>query len=121
MSRRGIFTKVGNIPAGFQEILVAGRALLAIPTWLVDEDDGGHQAESLDGEGDMRQIGDRAMTVLKIKGVEELFRALGTDIGERLAHGERRARVFCHGKGQNFRICAMNGKDLRLVLRALGE
>jgi hypothetical protein len=64
-------------PAGFEEVLVAGGALLAVPALFVDEDDGGEQAEALDGEGDVGQVGDGAVAVLEIKGVEELLGALG--------------------------------------------
>src|SRR5208283_3618710 len=79
------------------------------------EDDGGEQAEALDGEGDVREVGDGTVAVLEIKGVEELAGALGADLGEGLAHGERGAGVPGHGEGQDFGIGAVDGEDISLV------
>ena len=113
--RRGrILAKIRKIPAGFEEVLVAGGALLAVPARLVDEHDGGQQAEPLDGEGDVGQVGDGAMAVLEIEGVEELLGALGADFGQRLAHGERGAGVFGHGEGENLGVGAVDGEDFGL-------
>ena len=102
-------------------ILVAGGALLAVPARLVDQHDGGQQAEPLDGEGDVGQVGDGAMAVLEIKGIEELLGALGADFGQGLAHGERRAGVLGHGIGQDFGVGAVDGEDFGLVAGAGGE
>ena len=65
LGRGGILAKIREIPAGLEEVLVAGRALLAVPALLVDEDDGGQQAEALDGEGDVGQVGNGAVAVLE--------------------------------------------------------
>ena len=81
--------EVGHVPAALFEILVPCRPLLSVPSLLVDERDGGQQRQSLDGEGDMGQIGDRSMAVLEIECVEELFGALAADLLEGLLHGER--------------------------------
>ena len=121
MGGGGIRAKIREIPAGFEEVLIAGGALLAVPALLVDQDDGGQQAEALDGEGDVGQVGDGAVAVLKIKCVEELLGALGADFGERLAHGERGAGVLGHGVGQDFGIGAVDGEDIGLVAGAGGE
>ena len=103
------------------KILVAGGTLLAVPALLVHQHDGRQQAQPLDGKGDVRQVGDGAMTVLEIEGVEELLGALGADLGQRLAHGERGTGVLGHGVGQDFRVGAVNGKDIGLVAGAGGK
>jgi hypothetical protein len=117
----GILAEIGEIPAGFEEVLIAGGALLAVPALLVDQDDGGQQAEPLDGEGDVGQVGDGAVAVLKIKGVEELLGALGADFGQGLAHGERGAGVLGHGVGQDLGVGAVDGEDFGLVAGAGGR
>ncbi len=71
--RGGVRTEIREIPAGFAEVLVAGGALLAVPSAARHQDDSGQQAEALDGQGDMGQIGDGAVPILKIKGVKELL------------------------------------------------
>ena len=101
--------------------MIAGGALLAVPALFVDEDDGGEQAESFDGKGDVGQVGDGAMAVLKIKGVEELLGALRADLSERLAHGERGAGIFGHGVGQDFRVGAVDGVDIGLIAGGGGQ
>ena len=73
------------------------------------------QAQALDGEGDVGQVGDGAVAVLEIKCVEELLGALGADFGEGFAHGERRAGILGHGVGQDFGVGAVNGIDIGLV------
>ncbi len=115
LGRSGICSEIREIPAGFEEILIAGGAFLAVPAGLVDEDNGGKEAEALDGEGDVGEVGDGAVAVLKIKGVEELLGALGADFGKRLAHGERGAGVLGHGEGEDLRVSAVDGEDLSLV------
>src|SRR6185437_5192590 len=102
------------------EVLVARGALLAIPSLFVDEYNRSEQRKPLDGEGQVRQIGNRAMAVLEIECIEELLGALAADFLKRVAHGERRARVFGHGVSQHFGVCAMDGKDVGLVLGCLG-
>ena len=110
-----VSTEIGSIKAGFEEVLVTGGALLAVPARLVDKDDGGKQAKALDGEGDMGQVGDGAVAILEIECAEELLGALGADFGQRFAHGKRRAGVLGHGEGEDFGIGAVDGKDLGLV------
>ena len=88
---------------------------------LVDQYDGGQQAEPLDGKGDVGQVGDGAVAVLKIEGIEELLGALGADFGERLAHGERGAGVLGHGIGQHLGVGAVDGEDVGLVAGAGGR
>ena len=85
---RGLRAEIGGVPAGPAEVLVAGGTLLTVPALFVDQLDGSKQAEALDGEGDVREVGDGAVTVLEVKGIEELFGALGADLGERFLHGE---------------------------------
>ncbi len=60
---RGFGAELGGEPAGGAEVLVAGGTLLAIPALLVDELDGGEEGETLDGEGDMGEVGDGAVAV----------------------------------------------------------
>ena len=117
----GIGGEVGKVPAGFLEVLIAGGAFLAVPALFVDQDDGGQQAQALDGEGDVGQVGDGAVAVLEIKGVEELLGALGADLGEGFAHGERGARILGHGVGQDLGIGTVNGVDISLVMCACGR
>ena len=121
LGRGGIRAEIREIPAGFEEVLVAGGALLAVPALLVDQHDGGQQAEPLDGEGDVGQVGDGAVAVLKIKGVEKLLGALAADFGQRLAHGESGAGVLGHGVGQHFGVGAVDGEDFGLVAGAGGH
>ena len=119
--RRRICSEVREIPAGLAEVLVAGGAFLTVPALLVDQHDGGEEAEALDGEGDVGQVGDGAVAVLEIEGVQELLGALGADFGERLAHGERGTRILGHGVGQDFGVGSVNGKDIGLVTGAGGQ
>ena len=78
-----------RVVAALPEVLVARRALLAIPALLVGNDDGGEDGESLDGERDVGKVGDGAVPVLEVEGVEKLFRLLGRDFLQRLFHRER--------------------------------
>jgi len=101
------------------EVLVAGGALLAVPAGLVDERDGSEKAEALDREGNVGEVGDGTMAVLEVEGVEKLLGSLRADFAERLAHGERGARVLGHGVGENFGLGAVDGVDFGGVLRGL--
>ena len=116
----GVGSEVGEVPAGFEEVLVAGGALLAVPALFVDEDDGGEEREAFDCEGDVGEVGDGAVAVLKIEGVEKLLGALGVEFAKRLAHGKRRSRILGHGIRQDLRVGAMNSEDFRLVARLGG-
>ena len=68
----------------------------------------------------MREVGDRTMAVLEIECIEELFGALGTDLGQRFAHRKSRTGVLGHGVGQHLRVGAVDGKDIGLVMGAGG-
>ncbi len=116
----GIRAEIGLIAAGFLEVLVARGALLAVPALLVDEDNGGQQREPFDGEGNVGEVGDGAVAVLEVEGVEELLGALGADLGQRLPHGKRRAGVFRHGVGEDLRIGPVNGENVGLLGGRLG-
>ena len=59
--------------AALLEILIAGRAFLAVPALLVCDLDRRENRKPFDGEGDVGQVGDRAVAVLEIKSVEKLF------------------------------------------------
>src|ERR1039458_2626036 len=54
------------------------------------------------------------MAVLEVEGVEELLGALRADLRERLLHGERGARVFGHGVGEDLGVGAVDGVDVSL-------
>ena len=82
---------------------------------LVDKNDGGQKTEPLDRERHVRQIGDGAVAVLKIKRIQELLGSLSANLGQRLAHGERRARILGHGVSQDLGVCAVHGVDFSLV------
>src|SRR5208283_4072924 len=76
-SLRGSVTlKTGRVVTAFPEVLIASRALLAIPALLVGDHDGGKDGKALDGQRDVGQVGDRAVPVLKVEGVEKFFRLL---------------------------------------------
>ncbi len=104
--------EVGSKPAGLLEVLITGGALLTVPALLVDELDGGEEGEALDGEGDVGEVGDGAVAVLEVEGVEELLGALGADLGEGFAHGEGGAGVLRHGVGEDLGVGAVDGVDV---------
>jgi hypothetical protein len=110
--------KIRHIPAALAEILIPRGAFLAIPALLVDEHDRGQQRKPLHREGHMCQVGDGAVSVLEIKSVQELLGTLAADLFQRFLHRERGARIFRHGVGQDFRVGAVNGKNLSLVVAA---
>jgi hypothetical protein len=60
------------------------------------------------------QIGDGAMSVLEVEGVENLLGALRADLRQRLLHGERRPRILCHRVGQHLGVRTMDGIDIGL-------
>ena len=111
---RRLSTEVRGVPARAAEVLVACRTLLAIPSLLVNQFDRSQQAEPLDREGDVGQVGDGAMPVLEVEGVEELFGALGADLGKRLLHRKRRAGVLGHRVSQNLGVCSVDCVDVGL-------
>ena len=53
--------KLGRVEAALLEILVARRALLAIPALLIDQRDRREDREPFDGEWNMRQISNGSM------------------------------------------------------------
>jgi len=59
----------------------------------------------------MRQIGDAAMAVLKVEGVEELLGFLVVDLGQRLTQGEGRTRLLGHAVGLHLGVGAVHGVD----------
>ena len=101
-----------RVVAALSEVLVAGRALLAIPALLVDNDDGGEDGEALDGERDVGKVGDGAVPVLEVVGVEKLFGPLGRDFLQRLFHREGGARILGHGVGLDLGLNPVNGEYL---------
>ena len=103
------------------KVLVARRTLLPVPALLIHQHNGRQQAQPFHRERDVRQVGNGAVAVLKIKGVQKLLGALGADLGQRLAHRQRGAGILGHGIGQNFRVGAMNGENFGLIARAGGE
>jgi hypothetical protein len=72
-------------------------------------------------KGNVSQVGDGAVAVLKIKSIQELLGALGADFGQGFPHGEGGTGVFGHGIGQDFGIGAVDGKDVGLVAGAGGR
>jgi hypothetical protein len=54
------------------------------------------------------KIRDAAMAVLKVERVQELFGFLVVDLGQRLAHGERRTRILGHAVRLHLGIGAVN-------------
>jgi hypothetical protein len=122
LPRLGVGTKFRQIPATFLEILIAGGAFLPVPALLIDQDDGGQKRQTLHGKGNVRQVRDRAVSILEIECVQELFGALGIQFAQRLLHGERGTGIFCHGVRQNLWICAVDGIDLsRFSVRGSGK
>ena len=49
-------------------------------------DDGGEQGQALNGKGDVGEVGDGAVAVLEVEGIQKLFGALGIELFEGLAH-----------------------------------
>ena len=72
------------------------------------------RAEALDREGNVREVGDRAMAVLEVEGVEKLLGALGADLAERLLQRQGGARILRHRIGEDLGIGAVNGVDVGL-------
>ena len=60
----------------------------------------------------MRQVGDGAVPVLEVEGVEELLRLLVVDLLQRLAHRERRARILGHGVSLHLGLDTIDGEDV---------
>ena len=79
-----IRSEVGEVPAGFLEVLIAGGAFLAIPALLVDQHDGGQQARRSTAKAMPGQIGDGAVAVLEIEILLPVLGALGADFSEGL-------------------------------------
>jgi len=117
----GMLAEIGEKPARFHKVLVARRALLAVPALLVHQHNGRQQAQPLHGKGHVRQVGNRAMPVLKIKGVQKLLGALRADLCQRLAHRERGAGILGHGIRQDLGVGAVDGVDIGLVAGAGGQ
>ena len=84
LSRLVVGAEVGNVVAALLKILIARRALLTVPALFVGQFNRCKDRQSLDCQCDMCQISDRAVTVLKIKRIEKLFRFLRTDFAQRL-------------------------------------
>ena len=103
--------EIGRVVAALLEILIARGALLAVPALLVGHVDRRQNREPLNRQRDVRQVGDGAMAVLKIKGIEKLLRLLRADLLERFFHGERRARILGHGIGLNLRLYAVHREN----------
>ena len=80
MRRAAVCPKIRKIPAGFEKVLIARGAFLAVPALLVHQNDGRQQAEPLHSEGDVRQIGNRAVPILEIECIQELLGTLGADL-----------------------------------------
>ena len=89
LGRSCILSKTREIPAGFEEILVPRRPLLAVPPLLIGDNDRRKNREFLDCQGNMRQIGNRTVPVLKIKRVKKLLGLLESDLSERFLHRKR--------------------------------
>jgi hypothetical protein len=81
----------------------------------------GEEREALDGEGDVREVGDGAMAVLEVEGVEELLGLLRADLDEGFAQGESRARVLGHGVGEDLGLGAVDGVDFGGAFGGLGS
>src|SRR6185312_7352277 len=109
--------ELGNVEAALLEVLIACRTLLPIPALLVNEGNSRENREPLDGERNVREVGDRTMAVLEIESIEELLGLLLADLLQRFLHRERRARVLCHGIRLYLRLDAMHGKYFGRLLR----
>ena len=57
------------------------------------------------------------MAVLKVESVEKLLGLLVVDLGQRLAHRKRRARILGHAVGLHLGIGAVDGVDFGAVAR----
>ena len=73
------------------KVLVARGALLPVPAGLIHQGNRSQEAQTFHGKGDVRQVRNGPVTVLEIKGVQELLGALGADFFQRFPQGERTA------------------------------
>src|SRR5437016_7307508 len=62
----------------------------------------------------MCQVSNGAVAVLKVKRVEKFLGLLIVDLVQRLAHGERRARIFRHRVGLHLRLSTMHGENISI-------
>ncbi len=119
-SRSAAIAESRRIVAALPEVLVARRALLPVPAGFVHHQRGRQQREPLNRHGDVRQIGNRAVSVLKVEGAEKLFRLLLVQLRQRLFHRQRGTGVLGHGIGLNLRLRAMDAIHLRFSGVRLG-
>src|SRR5262249_48037627 len=90
------------------EVLIASRAFLTIPALFIGDRDGRQNRKPLNGESDVCEVGDRAMSVLEVKSIEEFFRFLLADLLQRFLHRKRRPGVLRHGVGLNLGLHAVD-------------
>src|SRR5713101_9630211 len=76
-------TEVWDVVAALLEILIACGALLPIPALLVSQLNCCQNREPLDRQRNMRQVGNRAVAILKVKSIEKLLRLLRADLAQR--------------------------------------
>src|SRR5580658_9146503 len=62
-----------RVIAAFFEVLIAGRTLLPVPALLVGQLDSSENREPLYRQRDVRQVGNRAVTVLEVESVKKLL------------------------------------------------
>src|SRR5437016_12090248 len=98
------------MPARFAEGLIARAAFLAIPDGLVDHGDRGQDRDLLEPENQVGEVGDGAVAVLKVEGVEELLRFLRAQLLDAFQHALTRARVL----GQGIRLYFRRDADYRI-------
>src|SRR6202044_1227187 len=71
--------------------------------------------QPLNRKWDMCKIRNRAMPILEVKRIQELLGPLRADLGKRLLHRQRRARILSHRIGQHFRVGSVNRINIGLI------
>src|SRR5260370_28625240 len=109
------------MPARLAEWLVTRAALLAVPYWLVNHGHRGQDRDLFQPEDEVRQVGDRAMAVLEVEGVEKLLSLLGAQLLDRLEHALARPRILRERIRLNLRWYADDRVDAPRRVVCLGR
>src|SRR5438552_14964885 len=88
------------MPTRLAKWLIARAAFLAVPHGLVDDRHGRQDRDLLESENQVRQVGNRAVTVLKVESIEELLGFLRTQLLDCFQHALAGARIL----GQRVRL-----------------
>src|SRR5215213_966575 len=99
------------MPPRLAKRLVARAALLTVPDRLVDNGYRGENRNLLEAKDEMSQVGDRAVTILEVERIQELFRSLRAQLLDCLEHALAGAGVLGQSIGLNLGWDARDGID----------